>query len=197
MIAAAPRPPPTPSFARPTIARPAETLARVFAMKPLCLLAVLLAVPSLALADEKRTSFVREVLPVLTKAGCNQGACHGAQHGRGGFKQSLLGFDPVFDYAQLVQSAEGRRIVLSDPESSIVLQKPSLRMEHGGGERFKVHSREYERIKQWLEDGVPEPSPKDPEVTRLEIWPAHRIMVPAKSSNFSSRRRGKTGTRKM
>src|SRR5262249_8156853 len=60
-------------------------------------------------------SFSREIVPILTKAGCNQGACHGAQHGRGGFKLSLLGFDPAFDYPQIVQSAEGRRVVLSDP----------------------------------------------------------------------------------
>jgi hypothetical protein len=122
-------------------------------------------------------SFSREIVPIMTKAGCNGGACHGSQHGRGGFKLSLFGFDPTFDYAQIVQSAEGRRVVLSDPERSILLQKPSLNMEHGGGERFKVHSREYTFLKRWLEDGVPEPSAKDPEVTRLEIWPPHRIMV--------------------
>src|SRR5262249_39697101 len=91
---------------------------------------------------EVPTNFVREVLPVLTKAGCNQGACHGAQHGRGGFRLSLLGFDPVFDHSQIVQSAEGRRVVVSDPERSILLLKPTLTMEHGGGERFKVNSRE-------------------------------------------------------
>ncbi|HEV3144927.1 MAG TPA: hypothetical protein VGZ47_13640, partial [Gemmataceae bacterium] len=61
------------------------------------------------------TSYVREVLPVLTKAGCNQGACHGSQHGRGGFKLSLFGFDPQFDHSQIVQSAKGRRVVVSDP----------------------------------------------------------------------------------
>jgi hypothetical protein len=129
-------------------------------------------------------SFSREITPILIKAGCNQGACHGAQHGRGGFKQSLLGFDPIFDYAQIVQSAEGRRVVVSDPESSILLQKPTLRMEHGGGERFKVNSREYSFIKRWLEDGVPEPTAKDPEVTNLEIWPAHRIMVPGEQQQI-------------
>ena len=60
---------------------------------------------------EVPVDFVREVVPVLTKAGCNQGACHGAAIGRGGFKLSLLGFDPAFDYKEIVQSAEGRRVV--------------------------------------------------------------------------------------
>src|SRR5205823_10903178 len=107
-------------------------------------------------------SFSREIEPILTKAGCNSGSCHGAQHGRGGFRLSLFGFDPAFDYAQIVQSNEGRRLVLSDPERSILLLKPTLTMEHGGGERFRPHAREYELLKRWLEDGAPEPTPRDP-----------------------------------
>ena len=128
--------------------------------------------------------FTREVAPVLTRAGCNQGACHGAQHGRGGFKLSLLGFDAAFDHAQIVQSAEGRRVVLSDAERSILLQKPALLMEHAGGERFKAGSREYLTLKRWLEDGAPEPTPKDPEVTALEVWPPHRILVPGETQQL-------------
>jgi hypothetical protein len=127
------------------------------------------------------TSYVREVLPVLTKAGCNQGACHGSQHGRGGFKLSLFGFDPQFDHSQIVQSDKGRRVVVSDPERSILLLKPSLQMEHGGGERLKRGSRGYEIVKQWLEDGAPEPSANDVTVTAIEAWPAKRIMVPGES----------------
>ena len=130
---------------------------------------------------ETVTNYVRQVLPVLTKAGCNQGACHGSQHGRGGFKLSLFGFDPVFDHSQIVQSAKGRRVVVSDPERSILLLKPSLQMEHGGGERLKRGSRGYEIVKHWLEEGAPEPSANDVTVTALEAWPAKRIMVPGES----------------
>src|SRR5207244_12002158 len=111
---------------------------------------------------EVPVSFTREIVPILTKAGCNQGACHGGQHGRGGFKLSLLGFDPMFDYPQTVQSAEGRRVVLSVSERSILLLKPTLTMEHGGGERFKVGSRECQLLKKGREDGAPEPGTKDP-----------------------------------
>src|SRR5439155_3353070 len=121
-------------------------------------------------------SFTREVVPVLTRAGCNQGACHGAALGRGGFRLSLLGFDPAFDHGQIVQSAEGRRVVLPDPERSILLLKPTLTMEHAGGERFKAGSPSYELLRRWLEDGAPEPSDKDPIVTRLEVTPAKRLM---------------------
>ncbi len=128
-------------------------------------------------------SFVGEVIPILTQAGCNQGACHGGQHGKNGFKLSLRGFDPAFDYVQIVQSAEGRRVVLSDPERSVLLQKPTLTMEHGGGLRFAVDSRSYEILRRWLEDGAPPPSAassqdaKAAQVTSLEVWPAKRLMA--------------------
>ncbi len=132
-------------------------------------------------------SFTQEVVPLMTKAGCNQGACHGAQHGKNGFRLSLLGFDPAFDHSQIVQSAEGRRVVVSDPERSILLLKPTLTMEHGGGERFKVHSWEYALLKRWLEDGAPEPKATDPTVAGLEIWPAKRVMVPGEQQQVGVR----------
>lgn len=131
-------------------------------------------------------SFATEVEPILTRAGCNSGGCHGAQHGRGGFRLSLFGFDPSFDYLQIVQSNEGRRVVPSDPERSILLAKPALVMEHGGGEKLKLHGRDYTRIRLWLEDGAPGPNAKtDPEVTKLEVFPAHRIMTPGEQQQLS------------
>jgi hypothetical protein len=126
---------------------------------------------------EVPVSFVREVEPILTKAACNSGGCHGSQHGRGGFKLSLFGFDPESDYTQIVQSSEGRRVVPSDPERSILLLKPALIMEHGGGERIKARSREYETIRRWLEDGTPEPEANAPTVTRLTVFPTSRVMI--------------------
>ncbi len=154
---------------------------------------------SVSVTVEKATadvpvSFAREVEPILTRAGCNSGGCHGAQHGRGGFKLSLFGFDPAFDYTQIVQSNEGRRVVLSDAERSILLAKPALVMEHGGGEKLKLNGRDYTRIRQWLEDGAPAPAnpdrkvggvPADPEVTKLEVFPPHRIMTAGEQQQLS------------
>jgi hypothetical protein len=133
---------------------------------------------------ERPVNFTREVVPVLTKAGCNQGACHGGLHGKGGFRLSLLGYDPAFDYGQIVQSAEGRRVVLSEPDRSILLLKPSLVMEHGGSERFKVDSAPYNLLLRWLEDGAPAPRPDDALVTDLEIWPPARILVPGEQQQL-------------
>src|SRR5262249_1968246 len=134
--------------------------------------------------EEAPVSFSREVVPVLARAGCNPGACHGGQHGRGGFKLSLRGSEREFDHPQIVQSAEGRRVVLSEPERSILLLKPTLSLEHGGGERFKVGSRPYNLLKRWLEDGAPPPSPRDPTVTSMEVWPTKRVMVPGEQQQI-------------
>jgi hypothetical protein len=136
-----------------------------------------------AKADQP-VSFAREIEPILTKFGCNSGACHGAQHGRGGFKLSLFGFDPAYDHAEIVQSAKGRRVVVSDPERSILLQKPALLMEHGGGERLKANSFGYDRLKQWLADGTPEPGRTEPAVTGLEVYPPKRVMVPGEQQQI-------------
>src|SRR5262245_28056539 len=138
-------------------------------------------------------SFTREIVPILTKAGCNSGACHGAALGRGGFRLSLFGFDPAFDFAQIVQSNEGRRVVVSDPERSILLAKPSLVMEHGGGERLKQNGRDYARVRQWLDDGAPAPVPANPdrkgggdaEVTGLEVFPAARVLRPGEQQQLA------------
>lgn len=136
---------------------------------------------------EEPVSFSRDIEPILTKAGCNQGACHGGQHGRGGFRLSLFGFDPVFDHSQIVQSAEGRRVVLGQPERSILLLKPSLTMEHGGGERLKAGSPQYELVKRWLEQGAPEPTESDPRVTKIEVQPPRRRMSPGETQQITVR----------
>ncbi len=131
-------------------------------------------------------SFTNEVEPILTKAGCNAGSCHGSQHGRGGFKLSLFGFDPGFDYLQIVQSNEGRRIVPSDPERSVLLAKPALVMEHGGGEKLKHNGRDYVTIRSWLEDGAPAPPARaEPTVTKLGVFPVSRLMVPGEQQQLS------------
>ncbi len=130
-----------------------------------------------ALADSA-IAFSRDVVPILTKAGCNQGACHGGHHGKGGFRLSLLGFDSAFDYAQIVQSSEGRRVALVEPEQSLVLLKPSLALAHAGGRRLPSDSPGYNLLRAWLEEGAPAPEGKDPTVTRIEVLPARRQMIP-------------------
>src|SRR5262249_53330285 len=81
--------------------------------------------------------FDTDVLPVLTKAGCNAGACRGAAAGRGGFKLSLFGGDPTADHRAIARELEGRRINLAHPERSLLLLKPTWQLDHEGGQRFE------------------------------------------------------------
>src|SRR5579871_278847 len=103
---------------------------------------------------EMPVEFAREIVPTLTKLGCNQGACHGSQHGKNGFRLSLLGFEPEADYTAIVKSAEARRITPFAPEESLILLKPSLSVAHGGGKRMEVGSAAYRLLTLWLEGGA-------------------------------------------
>ena len=90
-------------------------------------------------------SFRNHVVPVLTKAGCNSGPCHGAAAGKNGFKLTLRGYDPELDYLTLTRQAGARRINKVDPAASLMLLKPTLAVSHGGGKRFSPRSPEYQR----------------------------------------------------
>lgn len=121
-------------------------------------------------------SFNNEVEPILTRAGCNSGTCHGAQFGKGGFKLSLAGFDPDLDYQNIVRQARGRRISLADPEHSLLLLKPLLAVPHGGGRKLETASADRKTLIRWVQDGAPGPNPADPYVTRIEVTPSERVL---------------------
>ena len=131
------------------------------------------AVPSSPVSP---VSFSNEVEPILTRYGCNQGGCHGAQYGKGGFKLSLAGFDPDLDYTNIVKQARGRRISLAEPAQSLVLLKAGLQLPHGGGRRLVKGSADFVRLFKWLSEGAHGPNPADPTVTRLEMSPKERIL---------------------
>src|SRR5262249_29172497 len=76
-------------------------------------------------AEPYRPTFERDVMPLLTRSGCNAGACHGKARGQNGFQLSLLGFDPASDYASIALEARGRRVFPAAPDQSLLLQKGS------------------------------------------------------------------------
>jgi mono/diheme cytochrome c family protein len=128
--------------------------------------------------------FLTDVLPVLTKAGCNQGACHGAASGKGGFKLSLLGYDPDADYLAITHVARSRRVTPSQPERSLILRKPTLQVAHRGGKRFDIDSPEYRLLCDWIAGGLPAPASTEPRVVRLEVVPAVRTLAPGETQRF-------------
>jgi hypothetical protein len=132
-------------------------------------------------------SFRNHVIPVMTKMGCNQGACHGALAGKNGFKLTLRGYDPEVDYATLTRQAVGRRVVLADPDSSLILAKPAFAIPHGGGKRFAKDSLEYRVVKEWIAAGAPPPAAKDVEIRGLEVFPASAVLEPNAEQQISVR----------
>ena len=123
-------------------------------------------------------TFRNHVVPVLTRAGCNSGPCHGSLSGKNGFKLTLRGYDPELDYLTLTRQASARRINRVEPGRSLMLLKPTLAVSHGGGKRFAPRSPEYGVIAQWIAAGTPAPADWDPAMTRLEIFPPAAQLKP-------------------
>ena len=125
---------------------------------------------------EPMVSFRNQVLPILTKHGCNSGGCHGKQLGQNNFKLSLLGFDTEFDFNALVKEARGRRLMPASPDNSLLLLKAIGAVPHGGGKRMKADMPEYELLRRWIQQGSPPGSKNDPEVVRIETFPKARVV---------------------
>lgn len=121
--------------------------------------------------QEFRWSFRNHVESVLSKAGCNGGACHGARAGQNGFRLTLFGFDLAADYSYLTRQARGRRIVPSDPGRSLLLTKPTGALPHKGGVRLDVNEIEYRVLAEWIAAGAPGPGNDDPVIESLEVLP--------------------------
>ncbi len=124
-------------------------------------------------ASDPKIRFVRDVEPILARVGCNAGLCHGSLKGKNGFKLSLRGYDPIFDYTALVQELQGRRVNRVQPEMSLMLLKPTGMVPHEGRTLFHPGSRPYGIIHQWIKEGANfEPDTGTARPTSLEILPA-------------------------
>ena len=122
-------------------------------------------------------NFANQIVPIFTKAGCNAGGCHGKSSGQNGFRLSLLGFEPAEDYEHLVKEARGRRLLPGAPEASLLLQKATAAMPHGGGKRIDIGSDDYKLIARWMRQGMPYGKTNDPAVARIEVFPKQRTMA--------------------
>jgi len=100
--------------------------------------------------------FGQDIVPILTRSGCNTGSCHGRADGQNGFHLSLFGYDPAGDYVALTRDGGQRRLSRFAPQESLFLAKATGRVAHGGGARFLVQSPDYETLLAWLRDGAQE-----------------------------------------
>ncbi|MEO1991507.1 MAG: DUF1549 domain-containing protein [Pirellulales bacterium] len=117
-----------------------------------------------------QVDFVRDVNPMLSKMGCNQGTCHGAAKGKNGFKLSLRGYDPIFDVRGFTDDHGSRRVNLASPDDSLMLLKASATVPHTGGLLTQPSGPSYQVIRRWIEQGA-QFNPEAPEVVSLEVFP--------------------------
>lgn len=148
----------------------------------LCL-AVLL-VPTLCFAAAP-PSFARDVVPAMTKSGCNIGACHGSFQGRGGMQLSLLGYDPIADYETLFLTGRGRRVNTSSPAESLLLRKASGAMPHGGGLRMRPDTEAYRILHDYIANGLARPTVADPVVVEIVVSPKTLTLAPGATANLN------------
>ncbi|MCC6511097.1 MAG: DUF1549 domain-containing protein, partial [Pirellulaceae bacterium] len=138
----------------------------------------------------EKISFQREIIPILTKSRCNSGGCHGKAEGQNGFKLSIFGFDAPADYAAIVRESRGRRVSVTNPISSLLIQKASARMPHGGAQAMEPNSDRERRLLRWIAEGAQFQQhdgvePKDaalyhgiePEIVRIEVEPEEQVLL--------------------
>ena len=122
----------------------------------------------------QQLSFVNDILPVLSKAGCNAGSCHAKAEGQNRFKLSVFAYDPKSDYRQIVKADRGRRVFPACPEESLILKKPTLAIEHEGGQRFETGSPSWLTLKKWIEQGMPYAQSNEANLAQVKVYPAER-----------------------
>ena len=132
----------------------------------------LLALVTPVVASDRPLSFRHDVLPVLSKAGCNSGGCHGALAGKGGFRLSLNAYDPATDHYNITRENRGRRIEFADPARSLFVIKPTAAVRHKGGKPLHEDSDAYKLLIEWIQQGAPGPSTDDTKLNRIELSPA-------------------------
>ena len=137
---------------------------------------ILLALIVVAGADAP--SFRNDILPILSKAGCNSGGCHGALAGKGGFRLSLFGYNPEADWQTMTQESRGRRVDLVEPGASLLLTKPTTAIKHKGGKRIEIDSDDYRVFAEWIAAGAPGSKADEPTLSSIAVSPEENTAKP-------------------
>lgn len=122
-------------------------------------------------------SFANEVIPILTKSGCNAGSCHGAAVGKNGFRLSLFGYNPAHDHDTLTRELRGRRLDPADPDQSLMLLKATAKVGHQGGKRIDPDGPFYRQLRDWIADGATLDLATAPKLEGIDILPATAVVT--------------------
>ena len=131
-------------------------------------------------------SYQQDVLPILTRFGCNQGACHGKLAGQNGFRLSLRGYAPDWDYDSITHEFFGRRIDRAAPANSLLVTKPAGISPHGGGKLFEPNSAASKVLTDWIAAGTPGIIPDEPVVQSITVSPGTQTMHPGETLQLTA-----------
>ena len=129
------------------------------------------------LSDPVPVLFEHEIVPILSKTGCNSGGCHGKAEGQNGFKLSVFGFDPPADFDALVKQGRGRRVFVAAADQSVLLQKSTALVPHGGGQRIEPDSLRYRRMRRWITEGAQFLNDESRTIQAIEVDPKQQVLL--------------------
>ncbi|MEJ7593720.1 MAG: DUF1549 domain-containing protein [Planctomycetaceae bacterium] len=149
-----------------------SSLSRITVL--MCLACICMAIPADA---AEQTSFINDVVPVLTRFGCNSGGCHGKLSGQNGFRLSLRGYAPELDHATITREALGRRINAASPDESLLVRKAANLIPHGGGQRLEPGGKAAQILTDWIAAGTPGPRTDEATLLRIEVSPSSSTLA--------------------
>ena len=139
----------------------------------------LVATAAVTVADielQRPLNFQHDIVPILSRFGCNASGCHGKAEGQNGFKLSVFGFNAEADFQSLVMEGRGRRLFPASAEKSLLLRKAVGTTPHGGGARLSIDRPEYGTLLAWIESGMPWGNDEDPRVVKIDVAPGERVV---------------------
>ena len=137
--------------------------------------------------EQTRLSFIRDILPILSKAGCNAGGCHAKPpDGQNGFQLSIFSYDPRRDWMEIVEDARGRRVFPAFPEESLFVKKPTLAMAHEGGQRIVPGSDSHNALLQWIRQGMLYQAVNEPLLVRVTLEPEQGLYQKGQEQTLKS-----------
>ncbi len=155
-------------------------------LSQICLLLSLACTCMATPADaEDPVSFDNDVVPVLTRFGCNAGGCHGKLAGQNGFRLSLRGYAPELDHATITREALGRRINAASPEESLLVRKAANLIPHGGGQRLEPGGKAAQILTAWIAAGAPGPRTDEATLQRIEVSPSSSTLATGESDQLA------------
>ena len=171
-----------------------STASKKFSLKPFEPVSVPVVVTGLI--EPTPISFEQQIIPILSKADCNSGGCHGKAGGQNGFQLSVFGHAPLDDYDAIVKNGRGRRTSIATPNHSLLIRKALGSVPHGGGHKIVQGGTPHQRLRRWIAEGVSFSSPDVKPIVAIEVEPEQRVLYSGGTQQLRVTANDATGARR-